>query len=109
MRYTPQAMASILALLVAPALACSYSEYSQYNYYNKNYNVCDGDYCSSDYYCQSNYCEFGTCASNLAPWAIFLITFFSVFIFLTIIRILVVCMRKRRTVILVRNQNLARQ
>ncbi|CDW81347.1 UNKNOWN [Stylonychia lemnae] len=97
--------ALLLACLPSFTQACTYYSYSYYTY-TYNYNLCDGSYCSYDYQCESNNCSSsGVCRTTLAPWAIFLIVFFSVFIFITILRIIVICCRKRQAhAIVIRNQ-----
>ena len=99
---------ALIGLVANYANACSYSEnnyYSGYYYTYKNYNVCDGSYCSANLYCDSYNCVNNVCTSKLAPWAIFLITFFSVFFFILFLRILIVCMRRKRTAAIVIQAN----
>eukprot|EP00347_Sterkiella_histriomuscorum_P008356 403345414 len=65
--------------------SCSLNQYT-YDYYyglrTLNYDLCDGVYCYDDYLCQSGYCNgYNSCSSVLAPWAVILIVFFSVFCF----------------------------
>ena len=104
---SPAVLASALFMMITPqgVQACSYSEssYSSYSGYTyHNYNVCDGSYCSADLYCENYNCVNNTCKGRLQAWAIFLITFFSVFIFLSLIRLVIVCCRRKRAAIIIR-------
>eukprot|EP00347_Sterkiella_histriomuscorum_P018488 403345326 len=84
--------------------ACSYNEYyynsyTQYSY--SNYDVCTGNYCTDNIYCESGNCDDNVCSQPIAAWAIFLITFFSVFFFILIIRSIVVCCRRKRATLII--------
>ncbi len=64
------------------ALGCTYYSYN-------TYNRCNNVLCDFNYQCESNKCDYyyGTCESNgLPPWAISLIVFFSVLIFVSIVK-----------------------
>ena len=85
---------------MVPAIAygCTYDTvYSNYR--------CNGVYCTSDYQCESNDCNYTyySCQSaGLPSWAISLIVFFSVMIFLSILK--AICTAKKRRAIIIRNQ-----
>ncbi len=91
-------MILLAAMVPYLALGCTYGTYN-------TYNRCNNVYCASDYQCESNNCDYYyyTCESNgLPPWAISLIVFFSVFIFISIIK--AICTAQKRRAIIIRNQ-----
>ena len=75
-------MILIAAMVPSLALGCTY-------YSGSTYNRCNNVYCEASYQCESNKCDYYyyTCESNsLPPWAISLIVFFSVIIFVSILK-----------------------
>eukprot|EP00347_Sterkiella_histriomuscorum_P015213 403357883 len=108
---------TVLSALALTTQACSGSEtytYYYFNYYTQqtqsqtynNYDTCNGSYCSRDLYCESSKCSGHICKSQLEAWAIFLLVFFSVMCFFTILRCIVVqCRKKPVSLTVIRNQD----
>ncbi|CDW88946.1 UNKNOWN [Stylonychia lemnae] len=68
------------------------------------YDQCSGEYCEHDFQCESSDCSDNHCKYVLPPYAIFLIVFFSISCFFTILRICIrVCARKPQVRVVQRN------
>eukprot|EP00347_Sterkiella_histriomuscorum_P022183 403331381 len=97
---TPLLMLTTCSMLMSQAFGC----WIYYSYSYSSSQLCDGQYCQGDWQCDSGDCHNNYCKSVLPPYAIFLITFFSVFIFCTILRVICrACAAKRANVVVVRN------
>ena len=100
---TPTIIATLLGasqMMMTEACNYGYNYYTGYYYY---YDRCDGVSCYSSSMCSGGFCNDGYCSATMPGWAIFLVTFFSVFCCLSVVGGII---KKRRAhTVVIRNQH----